>query len=39
MGWAWLWMAALAGRAFSVERAPLELRLGYFPNLTHAQAL
>lgn len=27
------------GRSNSPRNAPLELRLGYFPNLTHAQAL
>jgi NitT/TauT family transport system substrate-binding protein len=29
----------LAGRAVAAEQAGAQLRLGYFPNLTHAQAL
>src|SRR5664279_1566512 len=29
----------LAGRAVAVEQTGKQLRLGYFPNLTHAQAL
>jgi len=36
---AWLWMVVLVWRASGVERDANELRLGYFPNLTHAQAL
>jgi len=39
IGFAWLGMASLFGRAFGGEPAPTTLRLGYFPNLTHAQAL
>ncbi len=29
----------LAGRVWGADRVPEELRLGYFPNITHAQAL
>jgi len=39
IGLAWLGLAALLSHAFAAERTPSTLRLGYFPNLTHAQAL
>jgi NitT/TauT family transport system substrate-binding protein len=35
----WLWIIILALRVSGVEGDAIELRLGYFPNLTHAQAL
>ena len=38
-GFAWVLMACLVCRASGKERDASELRLGYFPNLTHAQAL
>ena len=38
-GLKWLGLAALAGRVSGAEPASAVLRLGYFPNLTHAQAL
>ena len=39
IGLAWLWMAALVGSVSGAQRDQAVLRLGYFPNLTHAQAL
>jgi NitT/TauT family transport system substrate-binding protein len=32
-------LLVLVGRVSGADREPVELRLGYFPNITHAQAL
>jgi NitT/TauT family transport system substrate-binding protein len=39
IGWAWLGLAALVVHGADAEGQRARLRLGYFPNLTHAQAL
>lgn len=39
IGLVWLWTVALVCHASAIERDANVLRLGYFPNLTHAQAL
>jgi NitT/TauT family transport system substrate-binding protein len=36
---AWIWLLMAAWPAGAADQAAQELRLGYFPNLTHAQAL
>src|SRR5258706_16313601 len=38
-GFAWVLIAGFVWRASGNERDAGELRLGYFPNITHAQAL